>query len=346
MLRRIEFKNFRILRDAAIDLDRFTLLIGPNASGKSTVFRGIIEAKDWIADGIFQERPLPHTFYRKFVSRNLDLSPNSPVSIGFNGVGIAGDCSWTFVWNSGEFSRSPKIPGGDHKLLSSLTGAKVFSLDPRLIQSRVAWTPDATLGPGGERLSVVLTTLQDTEPERFENLNAELSRWLPEFDRILLNSTTDSSRQDGLTREFQLRFRTTKARINAADLSGGTLIALALLTLAHLPDPPGIICLEEPDRGLHPRALTLVRDAIFRLAYPERNGESRKPVQVLATTHSPYFLDLFRDYTNQIVVAEKTLDGATFSSLSKRPDIDKILAHGPLGEIWYSGVLGGVPVDA
>ncbi len=101
--------------------------------------------------------------------------------------------------------------------------------------------------------------------------------------------------------------------------------------------------LEEPDHGLHPRLLRDVRDALYRLAYPEGSQEKREPVQVIATTHNPYFLDLFREHPDEIVIAEKVGLEAKFSRLSDRTDLEEILGDAPLSEVWYSGVLGGVP---
>lgn len=121
------------------------------------------------------------------------------------------------------------------------------------------------------------------------------------------------------------------------------MIAIALLTIAYLPYPPSIICLEEPDHGLHPRLLRDVRDALYRLAYPDGSQEKRDPVQVIATTHNPYFLDLFRERPEEIVIAEKVGLEAKFSRLSDRKDLEEILGDAPLSEVWYSGVLGGVP---
>jgi hypothetical protein len=66
---------------------------------------------------------------------------------------------------------------------------------------------------------------------------------------------------------------------------------------------------------------------------------------VIATTHSPYFLDLFKDHPEEVVIAEKTREGARFERLSDRSDIGEILADAPLGEVWYTGVLGGVPTE-
>jgi predicted ATPase len=186
-------------------------------------------------------------------------------------------------------------------------------------------------------MAAVLDRLRDEAPERFEALNHEVGRLLPEFDRILFETPSTG------TRGFLLRTRHGHHAIRAADLSHGTLLALAMLTLAYLPTPPSLVGLEEPDRGIHPRLLREVRDALYRLSYPEQFSESRSPVQVIATTQSPYFLDLFKEHPEEIVIAHKDGLEARFERLVDRPDIDEILADAPLGEVWYSGVLGGVP---
>jgi hypothetical protein len=108
--------------------------------------------------------------------------------------------------------------------------------------------------------------------------------------------------------------------------------------------PHVIITTGRYNHGIHPRLLRRVRDAIYRLAYP-RESDRRDPVQVIATTHSPYFLDLFKDHPEEIVIAEKQEEGVKFQRLSDRADIDQILTDAPLGEVWYSGVLGGVPAE-
>jgi predicted ATPase len=193
------------------------------------------------------------------------------------------------------------------------------------------------LDPEGRRLAGVLDRLRDEAPECFEALNRELGRLLPEFDRILFETPSEGRRA------FLLRTRQGRHPIRAKDLSHGTLLVLAILTLAHLPEPPPLIGLEEPDRSIHPRLLGEVRDALYRLSYPEQFGETRPAVQVVATTQSPYFLDLFKDHPEEIVIAQKEGLEARFERLLDRPDIEEILAGAPLGEVWYSGVLGGVP---
>jgi energy-coupling factor transporter ATP-binding protein EcfA2 len=103
---------------------------------------------------------------------------------------------------------------------------------------------------------------------------------------------------------------------------------------------------EEPDRGIHPRLLRRVQDAIYRLSHPESCGEEREPVQVIATTHSPYFVDLFKDHPEEIIICERVGQEVQFKRVSDLPNMDEILSSAPLGEIWYSGILGGVPTKS
>ncbi|MDR1283749.1 MAG: ATPase, partial [Opitutaceae bacterium] len=72
---------------------------------------------------------------------------------------------------------------------------------------------------------------------------------------------------------------------------------------------------------------------------------ARSPTQVIATTHSPYLLDLFREHPEEVVIAEKHGREAHFFRLSDRADLAELLAGASLGDLWYSGILGGVPEE-
>ena len=106
-----------------------------------------------------------------------------------------------------------------------------------------------------------------------------------------------------------------------------------------------MVCLEEADRGIHPRLLRAVRDALYRLGYPAESGRQRAAVQIVATTQSPYFLDLFRDHPEEVVIASKKGRSATFARLSDLPNAREIIAGSSLGDLWFSGILGGVPEE-
>ncbi len=54
MIRRIEARNYRCLRHVDVELDRFQLAVGPNASGKSTLFDAVSFLSDVVRDGLKQ----------------------------------------------------------------------------------------------------------------------------------------------------------------------------------------------------------------------------------------------------------------------------------------------------
>jgi len=334
MIEQIEFKNFKALRDTTLPLGRFTLIVGPNGSGKSTALQALQAAPrpsdchfDSIATvGNQDEVVVTIKWGSSHEHQQLEARWHNPDS----GQGSNRRC----------FNKNGETLAGEMKsrLIGWLHKNRVYSLDPVRIAQPVKIIPKIELAPMGFGLAGVLDYLQNQEPERFEALNEELQRWLPEYNRILFDIPEDGHKA------FLLR-TVSEHKIAATELSHGTLLALAILTIAYLPDPPPLVAFEDPDRGIHPRLLRDVQDALYRLAYPENYGETREPVQVIATTHSPYLLDLYKDHPEEIVIAHKQGADATFERLCDRADINEILQDASLGEVWFSGILGGVPAE-
>jgi predicted ATPase len=215
---------------------------------------------------------------------------------------------------------------------------QTYTLDASSIAAATTVVAGAKLQPNGGGLAAVLDVLRDNHPERWNDLLAEMHVWLPEYDNILFDGPEPGQKA------IVLRTKKGGHRIPAKDLSQGTLIALALLTLAYLPQPPSLVGLEEIDRGLHPRLLRHLQDALYRLSYPESCGETRPPIQVIATTHSPYLLDLYREHPEEVVLAQKKGLEVEMKRLTDIEHFEEILGEAPLSEVWYSGVLGGVSV--
>ncbi len=340
MIESIHFKNFKALRDTTLPLGPLTVLVGANGTGKSTVLQAM-ELSRGVADGT----NVNDSSLRPALTFGPSPPPQRAIWV-YQWHAEQGRPIMTVTWEAEVRSaRWSELPAGEQgkalreRLARKLTGFRVYNLDADRVAEPVKLKREMKLEKSGAGLAGVLDRMRDNNPEKWEAVNRELQRWLPEYDRVLFDTPKDGHRA------IKLRAAQGAYSIGAQDLSHGTLLALALLTLAYLPDPPPIIGLEEPDRGLHPRLLTDVRDAIFRLAYPESSGEKREPVQVIATTHSPYMLDLFKDHPEDIVIAGKTTDNVVFQRLSEMPDIEEILSGESLGEIWFSGVLGGVPAE-
>lgn len=117
----------------------------------------------------------------------------------------------------------------------------------------------------------------------------------------------------------------------ATRLSDGTLRYLCLLAILCHPKPPPLICIEEPELGLHPDALNKLADLMKAAA--ERT-------QLIVTTHSDLLVDAFTDRPDDVVIFEK----AGEASEAKRLDAIELAAwleKYTLGQMRQSGHIGG-----
>jgi predicted ATPase len=348
MIESIELTNFKALRKATLSLAPFTLLLGPNGSGKTSVLQALrgIAASAAVPTGqaahALAQMGMTWSSLVSVTAANADAPVEIKVRLRLKQTFLA-----TFQWQKQvgmvtrqlSYADGTAVPQPDMELAEQwLARMQTYALEFSAIADPVPVNAGVTLQPNGAGLAAVLDDLKDTQPERWDSLLAEMCRWLPEYDNILF----DKPRQGA--KGIVLRTKKGGHRIPAKDLSQGTLIALALLTLAYLPNPPSVVGLEEIDRGLHPRLLRHLRDALYRLSYPENCGESRPPIQVIATTHSPYLLDLYREHPEEVVLAEKKGLEVEMKRLTDIQHYEDILGESPLSEVWYSGVLGGVSV--
>ena len=120
--------------------------------------------------------------------------------------------------------------------------------------------------------------------------------------------------------------------IPATRLSDGTLRFLALLVILCHPTPPPLICIEEPELGLHP-------DLIPQIAKLLKSASER--TQLIMTTHSKALVDEFSDDPESIVVCERNFDSSTEFKRLSADRLEKWLERYELGELWEKGEIGG-----
>jgi len=131
----------------------------------------------------------------------------------------------------------------------------------------------------GGNLSAVLSSLLLEHPEALGELEISLRAAIPGFESITVKPRGAKGMVIGVWRE-----RGVKDALTLVDLSDGTLRLLFWLALAYSPNLPPVVCIDEPELGLHPRVLPILAGA-FKLA------SSR--AQLLISTHSPHFLSHF-----------------------------------------------------
>jgi predicted ATPase len=119
--------------------------------------------------------------------------------------------------------------------------------------------------------------------------------------------------------------------IPASRLSDGTLRWLSLLTILLHPDPPPLVCIEEPELGLHP-------DMIQPLAKLLLSASER--MQLVVTTHSDDLIDEMSGNPAAIIVCEKHFGSSVFRRLDAG-QLSEWLERYRLGQLWRTGEIGG-----
>ncbi len=339
MIASVAFRNFKALRSARLELAPFNLLIGPNGSGKTSLIQALLRLRTLarlpLRDAVPDNERLPEAAEITF-----EFSPPHDGLEAVLACQHETSCDLLQVVPLSRGEGANDWAGLRAKILSQ----RAFLFDHAAIARPVYPVSSDELAPDGGNLAARLAGLRSRAPEAYADLHAELLRLFPEYEELVLQPAQGA---------FALRLADAgagageAALLSADELSQGTLYTLALLTLAFDPEPPAVVCVEELDRGIHPRLLRDVRDILYRLSYPADYGHDRAPCQVIATTHSPLLLDLFRDQPEEVVIAEKVGRAATFTRLSDRDDLAALLAEGgSLGDLWYSGILGGVPDES
>ncbi len=129
----------------------------------------------------------------------------------------------------------------------------------------------------------------------------------------------------------QIFFAEGDMSIPATRLPDGALRYLYLLAILYNPKPPPVVCMEEPELGLHP-------DVVAGLAKHLRAASER--MQLIVTTHSDILLDALSDTPESIVVFEND-DGATRMNRLDPDGLSEWLEEYRLGQLWTSGQIGG-----
>jgi predicted ATPase len=114
-------------------------------------------------------------------------------------------------------------------------------------------------------------------------------------------------------------------------LSDGTLRYLCLLAILCHPSPPPLICIEEPEIGLHPDILPTIARLLV---------EASQRTQLIVTTHSQALVDALTETPEAVVVCEKEEGSTTMRRLDKNA-LKEWLENYSLGHLWRTGELGG-----
>ncbi len=131
--------------------------------------------------------------------------------------------------------------------------------------------------------------------------------------------------------EVTLHEKGLKSAVPASRLSDGTLHFLCLLAILLHPEPPPLVCIEEPELGLHPDAVSALGELLI-------DASSR--TQLIVTTHSPSLISALSNVPEAVVVCERGDAGTTLTRLEPAK-LKHWLDEYTLGDVWQIGALGG-----
>jgi predicted ATPase len=197
-----------------------------------------------------------------------------------------------------------------------------FGIGARAREASPADAPVDFLEESARNLALMVNRLNDRPETKAERL-----KYMKTFyaDTESINTTVVGGQVDVRLHEKS------KFNISAARLSDGTLRWMALLTILLHPSPPPLVCLEEPELGLHP-------DVIRPLAKLLVQASER--MQLIVTTHSDALVDELTETPEAVIVFEMEAGSRTLKRL-KRQELSSWLKQYTLGELWHKGQIGG-----
>lgn len=336
MIDRVRIQGFRAHVDTQLELGRFTVLVGDNASGKTSVLDALRVLHLLVNDG--------STLPDGFAPPDL-FTRNGDGALGLAAEGHENEASWTvsvglrMAGQSGWVSQASGSLGGRPfrigdpawPTLASVVGSVgAYSLQPEKVADAAHSDDiDARVAADGTNTAVVLASMILGKDLNFERIEAATRRLIPSVEKIkIVRAELRNPRTSKTGDKIMFDFRGAP-NVPAHAASRGTLILVSLLTILYSPNRPRIVLLDDLDHALHPRAqMDTVRLLRELTALPEFAD-----LQIIATTHSPYVLDMVDP---EDVYAFAMRDDGTSASkrLSEHPDAAKMKGILGPGQLW------------
>lgn len=358
MITELRLRNLKALANATVPLDRFTVLVGGNGTGKSTVLQSFdvlssaTNASDSENDsGLLRLGPEwePRRLRTSGTTEPIDLvadfsEPDVTLALTTSsGVTEFGGGSWRIAKEL-ERSSLTRAQRADLRLAGS---SARLQLDPRQLAREAVSQEEPRMASDGAGLADVLAWLAQSDPETKERIEAAVQKVVPRALRYRVNrtrmlhsedvivdgvsggeATLRTVRRNVVAQRFELQFKAA-GWIPSDQLSEGTLLAIGLMTALHTSGRPRLILLDDLDRGLHPRAQREVVEVLKKLLDEPNNAD----LQIIATTHSPFVVDCVDPSTVRVMSVDKN-EHAVCKKLTDHPDWERWRTSLRAGEFW------------
>ena len=216
---------------------------------------------------------------------------------------------------------------GSYLLELLLTKTRIFRIDPLLAKAPNTYNIDnSELSTDGSNVATILASLEKDE-EFVEQVMEWLELIVPSMEKI----TSETQHLDGST-VLTFHEEGLKKRFPARLVSDGTMYTLCILTaVLSRVKKPGITIIEEPERGIHPKAIGELVNLM------RENASVNHPI--FLTTHSEAVVRNLKPAELALVDKE---DGKTVVHFAKDAGVDE--SQISLDKAWLSNLFdGGLP---
>jgi len=352
MLEQFRLHEFKAHRATELHFSRLTMLVGDNASGKTSVLDALA-----IQGGLrppFEDLLRGAWSIPNLIRRGAPSNRSTLVSSGLRGADHWTTTLHLCLTQEQKYSLEASAEAGQRRQEATANGdrqgfgysagwdsiravtgsAAMYRLRAEQIANAAySYDPEVRIQADGTNTAVVLAAMKLGDDERFEVIEEAMRRLVPSLRRVRIRPETITENAGGVEvphrgSKIYLDFHGAKD-VPADGASHGTLILLSLLTTLYGPKRPDLILIDDLEQALHPRAqrelVQLLKDLLVRPEFSD--------LQIIATTHSPYAIDLMDP--SEIYAFALREDGSVASKrLSEHPDAEKMKGSLTAGQLW------------
>ena len=352
-LSRIVLRGFKSIKECDLELNALNVLIGPNGAGKSN-FISFFRLIQKLLEGNLQLHvskqggpdALLH-FGRKNTTSlsaelyfgnnhyNFALEPTQDHRMAFAGEKFFLDNQGDWKAQSGhlesEIDWKDLDPGWYRLFIPIFRTWQIYHFhdtgDAALMKQRRAINDNMYLRPDASNLAAFLHRLEKNFPKHYKKIVSVVKLNTPFFENFHLCPNTDNP--DYI--ELEWFEKGEDKPLKAYQLSDGTLRYICLVTVLLQPNElqPEIILIDEPELGLHPRAIGFVA-SLLRSASVSR--------QIIISTQSVTLVNEFS--IDDLLIVDRT-DGLTTFQRHNENQFEDWLKEYTVGDLWEKNLLGG-----
>ena len=348
----IKVKGYKSFRDLSIKLGRINLLIGANGAGKSN-FLSLFE----LLNNVYDQRLSLYISQIGGVDKVLHQGRKITERIEITVSEKNNSYSVSMLESDGRliieheklyyFSNSTDITNfKDEAQLKTYNGMKRGEYIKEYISQirkfhfhdtgkRSPFTSDCdikndsyTLYDNGSNIAAILYRIREEHPIVYKRIILVIQSIAPYFHDFYLEPTEAGK----IRLQWQDKYST--MIYGPSDLSDGTIRFIALATLFMQPKLPKVIIIDEPELGLHPKAIEKLAGLIKSAA--QRN------TQIVAATQSA---ELISNFTFKDVLTVNQSDGHTCIQNLNANELEQWIDEYTLGDLWKQNIIkGGQPL--